>query len=354
MKTKTLLSKQAQLASPYQWEDVAVKNTLRFDSNTLPFPPPSINRFLSDMKSYCPINEYSDPAYKKLKRLLSAYEKVLASMITITNSGDEAIDILAKTFLNPGDYFVTTPPTYEMFSIQCSINNGEALEIPLGQAFEVNAKEIIRASKNPRTKLIFLVNPNNPTGSTIPLGTIKNIAQQSDCIVVVDQAYEEFYGKTAVPLLRAYKNLVILKSFSKFAGLAGARTGYLIANKSLSQTFDAIRFPMGVSYLSYKLAETVLENDQQWMKEQVEMIKNERERLSQALRALSFFVYPSEANFLLVNMGEKAKTICQKLKSNRILVRDRSSKPFLSGCVRITVRSPRENDQFIKTLRKIL
>ena len=170
----------------------------------------------------------------------------------------------------------------------------------------------------------------------------------------MDQAYGEFYGKTAIPLVKKYKNLVILKSLSKFAGLAGARIGYLIANESFSRIFDAIRFPMGVSYLSYKLAETVLTNDQQWMNKQVEMIKNERVRLSQALRALGFFVYPSEANFLLVTMGKNAKTICQKLKSNGMLVRDKSSKPFLSGCVRVTVRSPRENDQLIDTLRKIL
>lgn len=354
MNTKTLVSKQAQLASPYQWEDMAVKNSLRFDSNTLPFPPPSINRFISDMKSYCPINEYADPTYKKLKELLSAYEKIPPSGITITNSGDEAIDILAKSFLNPGDYFVTTPPTYEMFSIQCQINRGKNFEVPLqGISFEVNAKAIIQIAQRAQTKMVFLVNPNNPTGSTIPLETIEKIVKQSNCVVVVDQAYGEFCGKTAIPLVKKYKNLVILKSFSKFAGLAGARIGYLIANTSLSTTFDTIRFPMGVSYLSYKLAETVLANDQAWMKKQVVMIKRERERLTQALRELGFFVYPSEANFLLVDMGNNASTIYKKLKSMGILVRDRSSKPYVKGCVRITIRSAIENATLITALKKV-
>ena len=354
MKTKTFLSKMSRKVVPYQWESPAVANSLRFDSNTLPFPPPGVSRFLSDMKRTCPINEYSNPTYKRLKKLLSTYENVPERSITITNSGDEAIDIIAKAFLNPGDYFVTTPPTYEMFAIQCLINNGRNMEIPLGESFEVDETELIRASNNPRTKIIILVNPNNPTGSAIPLETIENIVSQSDCIVVVDQAYGEFYGKTAVSLIEKYKNLVILKSLSKFAGLAGARIGYLISNPSLSSTFDAIRFPMGVSFLSYKLAEAVLENDQIWMKEQIKMIKTERTRLAQALNALGLFVFPSEANFFLVKFGDKASSICKQLKEKGILVRDRSIKPYLSGCVRITVRSREENDQFIKTLRSIL
>lgn len=354
MKIKTVLSKKALTVSPYVWEESPVENSLKFDANTLPFPPPSVNIFLSGMKNNCPINEYADPSYKRLKRLLSDYENISADSLTITNSGDEAIDILAKTFINPGDYFVTTPPTYEMFTIQCIINNGKSLEVPLGKSFEINTKELIRKSKQSRTKIIFLVNPNNPTGSIISLSMIEKIVKNCDCIVVVDQAYGEFYGKTAVPLLKKYKNLVILKSFSKFAGLAGARIGYLIANAALSTIFDSIRLPMGVSYLSYKLAETVLENDQTWMKEQIRMITAERKRLSQALRTLGFVVYPSEANFLLVNMGNNATTICQKLKMKGILIRNRSTKPFLKGCVRITIRNPKENTIFINTLKEII
>lgn len=353
MKTKVLLSTSAKSISPYQWENIAMENPLRFDSNTLPFPPPSVKSYLNDMNNACPINEYTDPSYRKLTRLLSDYENVPVTSITITNSGDEAIDILAKAFLNPGDYFITTPPTYEMFAIQCAINKGKSLEIPLGKAFEVNETEIIRLSNNPRSKLLFLVNPNNPTGSVISQKTIETMVNKSNCIVVVDEAYREFYGPTSTPLLSKYPNLVILRSFSKFAGLAGARIGYLIASKTLTRSFNAIRFPMGVSYLSYRLAETVLENDRNWMKQQYEMIKRERERLSMELETLGFLVYPSQANFLLVNMGTTAQTICQQLKTKNISVRNRSALPYLNGCVRITVRSSQENDRLIGALKEI-
>ena len=129
-KINNLFSVVAQKTVSYQWEET-FPGSLRFDTNTLPFPPPSLQLFLADMKKNCLINEYADPSYKKLRQLIAKNEGVDGSMMTVTNSGDEAIDILAKTFLNPGDYFITTPPTYEMFDIQCVINKGINLPVPL-------------------------------------------------------------------------------------------------------------------------------------------------------------------------------------------------------------------------------
>jgi histidinol-phosphate aminotransferase len=354
-KINKYLSKVALKIIPYQWEDVPMGNLLRFDTNTLPFPPDHLTDFLQQMKTDCPVNEYVDPSYKKLKQLIADYEKVKPEMISVTNSGDEAIDILGKTFINPGDYFITTPPTYEMFAIQGNINKGCNLSIPLlGKDFLVDEVKIIQTSRGPRVRIIFLVNPNNPTASVIPQKTIEKIIRNSNSIVVVDEVYREFYGKTAVSLLKKYKNLVILRSFSKFAALAGARVGYLIADKELSEKFEAIRFPMGVSFFSYKLAEFVLTYDQQWIKEQVRMINSERKRLTSELTNLGFRVYPSYANYLLVRIGKKASDICQRLKRKKIIVRDRSNKRYRAGCVRITVRSREENDQLIKALKEIL
>ncbi|MBI5452103.1 histidinol-phosphate transaminase [Candidatus Gottesmanbacteria bacterium] len=355
MSVKKYLSKVAQNITPYQWEEEFSEKMLRFDTNTLPFPPPSLKLFLQEMESNCPINEYTDPSYKRLKKLIADYENVSEDMVTVTNSGDEAIDVLAKTFLDPGDYFITTPPTYEMFSIQCGINKGRNLQVTLiGKKFTVDEKRIIEESKKQRVKIIFLVNPNNPTASIISQRSIEKIIKNSDAVVVVDEVYREFYGKTAVPLLKKYENLVILRSFSKFAAMAGARIGYLVANPFLSIKFDAIRFPMGVSFLSYKLAEFVLEKDREWIKKQVQMIITERKRLTKGLISLGLSVYPSYANFLLVKIGEKASNIYKRLKEKGIIIRDRSNKKYLEGCVRITVRSPRENNLLLKTLKEIL
>lgn len=348
------LSKIAQRIVPYQWEEIPSGKVLRFDTNTMPYPPPSVERFINNLKNYCPINDYTDPSYTRLKELLSEYEGVKKEMILITNSGDEAIDILAKTFLDPGDYFVVTPPTYEMFSIQCSINSGKSLEIPLKKNdFQIDTEKIIKASQNPKVKLIFLVNPNNPTASIVPQKEIEKIMQKSKAIVVVDEVYREFYGESSIGLLPKYRNLIILRSFSKFAAMAGARIGYLIADPKLIEIFEGIRLPMGVSYLSYKLAECVLEYDLEWIKDQVDMIIFERERLTKELTKIGLYVYPSYANFLLVKIGSRASEICRRLKKKGIIIRDRSKKKYTEGCVRITVRSPEENEQLLTALREI-
>lgn len=348
------LSKIAQRSTPYQWEEIPCGKILRFDTNTMPYPPPSVKKFIEDLKNNCPINEYSDPSYTRLKELLSEYEGVKKEMISITNSGDEAIDILAKTFLDPGDYFIVTPPTYEMFSIQCSINSGKPLEIPLKKNnFQIDTEKIIKASQNPKVKLIFLVNPNNPTASIIPQKEIEKILKKSNAIVVVDEVYREFYGESSIGLLPKYRNMIILRSLSKFAAIAGARIGYLIASPKLIKIFEGIRLPMGVSFLSNKLAECVLENDLEWIKDQADMIIIERKRLTKELTKMGLYVYPSYANFLLVKIGSRAGEICRRLREKGIIVRDRSKKKYTQGCVRITVRSKEENEQLFTALGEI-
>lgn len=345
----------AKTAVPYQWEKNVGSETLRFDANTLPEPPPSVKILLKTLKKDCPINEYGDPSYTKLKKLIAKYEGVTEDMITVTNSGDEGLDIIAKAFLNPDDYFLIQPPTYEIFKLQSEINKGKAIEIPLLKGtFEIDLKNIIQTLKDKIIKITFICSPNNPTASVTPLETIESIARVSPGIVLVDEAYREFWGKTAVPLLKKFPNIVILRSFSKFGAMAGARIGYLIANQELSQVFDAIRFPLGVSYFSCKLAELLLEKDQKWIKKQIDLIQKERYRLAKVLTKLGVFVYPSKANFLLVYIGKKAEKICRQLKRRNILVRDRSKKKYLEGCVRITIRNPEQNNILVNNLKELL
>jgi len=352
---KNILSDMAKKIEPYQWTKNVAPDVLRFDTNTLPFPPPSVKTLIADLKSNCPINEYDDPSYSKLKNLIADYEGVDKDMLTITNSGDEALDVIGKAFLNDGDYFLVQPPTYEMFKLQCEINRGRAVEVPLlPNTFEIDVKTIIAILKKQPIKITFVCSPNNPTGTIAPLSIIKKIAKTSSGIVLVDEAYREFSGITSVPLLKKYSNIVILRSFSKFGAMAGARVGYLIANQKLSQVFDAIRFPLGVSYFSCRLAELLLTEDLGWIKKQTIQIIKEQKYLTNILKKLGLKVYPSRANFLLVKIGPNASIVSQKLKDKNILVRDRSKKKYLDGCVRITVRSPKENNILIKNLQKIL
>ena len=156
----------AQKITPYQWAKNVGPEILRFDTNTLPSPPPCVNEFLQLLINNCLINEYGDPSYAKLKNLISKYEDTPEKTIMITNSGDEALDIIGKAFLNDGDYFLTQPPTYEIFKSQCVINGGKAIEVPLlKKTFKSDIKNVIKVLKNLPIKIIFVCNPNNPTGT---------------------------------------------------------------------------------------------------------------------------------------------------------------------------------------------
>ncbi|MDO8609811.1 MAG: aminotransferase class I/II-fold pyridoxal phosphate-dependent enzyme, partial [bacterium] len=164
--TKKLFSKMAQNVIPYQWETGVSKEMLRFDTNTLANPPPAVNSLIRQLENNCSINEYNDPSYSKLKQLIANYEGVTPENITITNSGDEALDVLAKTFLNPNDLFIIQPPTYEMFKLQCVINNGQAIEVPLNiNDFSINKISLLKTIKEKPIKITFICNPNNQTGT---------------------------------------------------------------------------------------------------------------------------------------------------------------------------------------------
>lgn len=352
---KNLLSEIAKKVIPYQWEKGDLDGYLRFDTNTPPYPPYGLNEFLGLMEKNCPVNEYGDPNYTRLKKLIADYEGVNPGMVSITNSGDEDIDVLGKTFLNPGDGFITTPPTYEMYDLQCVINKGINIEVPLTESdYSLDTDKVIATANKFNAKIIFLCNPNNPTGTTIGQKNIGKILKNTGSILVVDEVYREFYGQSSLSLLTRFKNLVILRSFSKFASLAGARIGYLLADPLYVQKFEAIRFPMGVSFLSYKLAEFVLEKGMKQADENIKIIISEREKMRSDLTALGLFVYPSKTNFLLAKFGKKSNNICRLLKEKKIIVRNRSNKKYLKGCVRITVRTPEENRILISTLKEII
>jgi len=344
----------AQKITPYEWASNVPENVLRFDTNTLPYPAPCVKGFCNQLMNTCPINEYGDPSYANLKTLIAAYEKVNTNQVTITNSGDEALDIVTKAFLNPDDVFITQPPTYDMFQIQGEINRGKCIEIPLTAQFEIDTTVLLKTIRKIEPKITFVCNPNNPSGTVTTNETIELILKKSNGIVLVDEAYREFYGKTSVSLLKKYNNLVILRSFSKFGAMAGARIGYLMARPKLSQVFDAIRLPMGVSWFSYTFAELLLEKNTAWITSQAQMIIRERSRLTKELTVLGLNVVPSQANFLLVKVGNRAKEMYEKLKDKNILVRDRSNKPYLEGCLRITVRNQEQNNQLIKSLKEII
>jgi len=356
------LKKSVQNISPYSWEPTTtelakkyklpIKKIIRLDYNTPGQPPACYDEFLKIISKNREINEYQDYSYNNLKELIAKYEKTKKEHVVCGNSGDEMIDIIGKVCLNQNDKFIISSPTYSVYKIQSEINGGIVIDIPLTSFFDLDDKEIVNQAKNKKVKLIFICNPNNPTGTVADPEKILNIIKKVKCLVVVDEAYGEFYGRSFKKYIRQYNNLIILKSFSKFARIASARVGYILTNKKLTEKLDALRFPMGIPYFSMELAKLVLQKDLVNIKNNISATISERKRMIKILKNKNIITTDSQANFLLIVLPIKSKAVIEKLNNQGLIVRDRHSQ--VPNSIRVTVRDKKTNDLFLKNLFKFI
>jgi histidinol-phosphate aminotransferase len=298
------------------------------------------------------LNRYPDPLQLRLKEEISKLKEVDPNKIFIGNGSDEAIDLLFRAFCEPGSSkaFIF-PPTYGMYEVSAAINNVEVEKIPLNENFELPPSEKIKAELSP-TGLLFICSPNNPTGNSTDLQRVKEIATCFSGLVVVDEAYIDFSeNKSAISLLAEIPNLVVLQTFSKAYGLAGARIGMAFANPDIIAILNRIKPPYNINTLSMTAAQEVLSNNEK-ISIQINEIKEERNRLVIELLKLKFVnrIFPSEANFLLIQFSN-SKKVFNTLLNAGIVVRNRATQ--VKKCLRITVGTKIENNKLIKILKDL-
>jgi histidinol-phosphate aminotransferase len=298
------------------------------------------------------VNRYPDPWQRMLKEQISTIKEVPAEQLFIGNGSDEIIDLLIRIFCEPGrDSIITTPPTYGMYKVSAAINNIEVIEAPLNDDFSLDAKSTLLAV-TPRTKIIFLCSPNNPTGNVMDELEVEMILKGFDGIVVLDEAYIDFSTTPSwLTNLNQYENLVVMQTLSKAYGLAGLRIGLAFSSELIISLLNKVKPPYNISSLNQRAALNTLK--QAKVKAEVSEIIEERSRLAALLNEFEFveIIYPSEANFLLVKM-KKADDIFDYLKAEGIIVRSRSRVIKCEGCLRITVGTPEENDLLIRKLKQ--
>ena len=299
-------------------------------------------------------NRYPDPFQRQLKRVLANVKGVEADQILLGNGSDEVLDLIFRTFCEPGeDEVILLPPTYGMYAVLAQLNNVKAVNVPLDQNFELDIAGIM-SSVNQKTKVIFVCSPNNPTGNAIPQDQIKSLLDQFSGLVVVDEAYIDFStAGTAIELMNDYPRLMVCQTFSKAYGLAGIRLGIGFAQPEIIDFFNKIKPPYNVNVLSQKKALKSL-NDPAVVARQVKELIGERQKMEKELLALGFVkkIYPSDANFLLVGVDDAKKRYQQFLEQD-IVVRNRSSLLGCENTLRITVGTPQENITFINTCKTI-
>lgn len=296
-------------------------------------------------------NRYPDPYQQKLKQKLSEIKAVAPSQIFIGNGSDECIDLLYRSFCEPGkDNVIIVPPTYGMYGVSAAINDVEVRRAPLLEDFQLDLIHM-ETLVDEHTKIIWICSPNNPTGNAMRHEDIETILNNFNGLVVVDEAYINFARQRSfITLLKEYPNLVVMQTLSKAWGLAGLRLGMAFASEEIIAVLNKVKPPYNISEAVQDLVLQALDKLEE-VNEMIREIVKERGRLATALSALPLVekVYPSDANFLLVRVSD-AKAIYTYLLANEIVVRDRSKVLLCDGCLRITVGTARENDQLLKVL----
>jgi len=356
----TRLARPATLAmEPYVWEaanqEVAARYHLdpsavvRFDTNTSPFPPPCLEAVLEQARRVPDVNEYFDGSYAALAAELAAYTGLSPAHLVIGAGADEMLDVIAKTFLNPGDRVVVPTPTYAMYRIVSQIMDANVTAVPATPDLSFNVDALIAAAVG--AKALFLCNPNNPTGMALPSVEVARLVRGVECLVVVDEAYFEFTGESAAPLIAENPRLIVVRTLSKAFALAGARVGYALCAPETAALVNRMRPPNSVSYISALLAEAAM-RDLPSMRENVSRLIEERGWFSAALQDLGAVVTPSRVNFVLTRWPspDAAGRAAESALRQGLVPRTYTGHPILAPYLRLTVRTRAENEALLAAL----
>jgi histidinol-phosphate aminotransferase len=298
-------------------------------------------------------NRYPDPHQWAIKQRLAPIKGVRVEQLFLGNGSDEPIDLLVRATCIPGkDNILIMPPTYGMYEVSAAVNDVEIVKVPLMPDFQVDVEAVLGAVTE-HTKLIWLCSPNNPSGNLLQADAIRRILEAADhSLVIVDEAYIDFADAPSwTTELDNYPNLIVLQTFSKAWGLAALRLGMCFASAELIQVLNKIKPPYNISAPTQTLALEALEREAN-KSEMVTQILAERGFLQQNLRSLPSvqFIYPSDANFLLVRFDD-AKAVFEHLIEQQVIVRDRSKVKLCDGCLRISVGTRPENERLLDVLR---
>ena len=295
-------------------------------------------------------NRYPDADSEAVCTLYAKYAGVLSKNIMAGNGSDELIQVMVNTFVEKGEKVVVLSPDFSMYSFYTEIGGGIPVEIESNEEFDIDIDYLIKEILRIKPKMVILSNPNNPTGAIIKREDLIKLIEKANCLVVIDEAYFEFYGQTLVDKIDAYNNLIILRTCSKAAGMAAIRLGFLITNKELLFELKSVKPPFNVNSISQSFGEVILKNDN-IIKLNSDKIVEQREIL---IKQLSEFkelkLFKSKANFVLIKL-KKSVDLNKKLLEKGIKIRSFGGGK-LTNCMRITVGSDYENAGVLEVIKE--
>jgi histidinol-phosphate aminotransferase len=261
---------------------------------------------------------------------------ILSEQVLLTNGVDEAIHLLAETYLEPGDETLIAVPTFSMYEIYALATGATVRTVQSGEALDFPAADLLRAI-TPKTRLICIANPNNPTGAIATREQLLAILQAApQAAVLIDEAYIHFGGESLMDQIGLIDNLFVSRTFSKAHGLAGFRLGALLGSATQLKMLRRVASPYNVNGIALTCLTAALE-DHDYLASYIAQVLEGRSKLERFYRERNIAYWPSQANFVLAYFGEHRKALVEQMRQRDILVRDRNSDPGCEGCVRITL-----------------
>lgn len=344
MNIQNLIRPTIKVLKPYS----SARDEFQGNSGAMVFLDANENPFESN------VNRYPDPQQSQVKTLLSEIKGVSTKNMLLGNGSDEVLDLIFRAFCEPSqDNIITLPPTYGMYSVLANINAVEIKEVPLNDNFQPKVEDILTA-QNSNSKLLFICSPNNPTANSFEAAKIQELIKEFKGIVVIDEAYIDFSKEESwTNRLNESPNLIVTQTLSKAYGMAGIRLGICYASEEIISILNRIKPPYNVNELTQQKAiEQLTKRD--LVKNQIEVILNERATLMSELNSVSFIskIYPSDANFILVKVDDATKRYNQLIEKG-IVVRNRTNQAGCGNCLRFTIGTKEENKILISTLKLI-
>ena len=297
-------------------------------------------------------NRYPDPHQVAIKQKIAIIKAIAAEHIFLGNGSDECIDLLFRSFCEPGkDNVIICPPTYGMYEVSANINDIIIKKVPLLDDFQLDLIHL-ENQIDANTKIIWICSPNNPTGNSINRVDIETVLNNFNGIVVIDEAYINFAKqKSFIQELADYPNLVILQTFSKAWGLAGLRLGMAFASQSIIEILNKVKPPYNINQATQELALKALEEVGQ-VNDMIKLLVDMRDALAEVFKLMPTVekVFPTDANFILVKIND-ARKVYEFLLQKGIVVRDRSQVMLCNDCLRITVGTELENTILVDAMQ---
>jgi histidinol-phosphate aminotransferase len=343
--------KSVENMQPYNPPLEGRRDYIRLDFNENTIGP--CKEVLEAIKNVNPNEISSYPEYEKFRKKLADYLEIKKSELCITNASDEAIKLVIDTYMEQDEEIIIPVPAFPMFKFYAQVAGVKIKEILYNDDLSFPTEKIVNSISS-KTKIIVIVSPNSPTGTSVSDEDIKKIIGAApNSIILLDEAYCQYSGNSLKKWISKCPNLVIIQTFSKAFGLAGLRLGYIISSKENIKSLSKANSPYSVNTLAMIAASKAIEKSN-YIDCYVNEVKESRKLLKEFLEGKKIRFYGSAANFILISFGDKAKFIGNELRKKGILVRGQSEKALLKGCIRVTLGTKEQTRQLIEALAGVL